>query len=114
MRAGPRAQDGNGRLAAVGRSRINGQGQVAFEATFIETREGANDNTGISLADGDNIVGIVRAGQPVPDGNGKFSAVGPSFLNDTGQIAFYGALRGTTQDEYNYSGIYIWSPVLKK
>ena len=114
VRAGPRAQDGNGRLAAVGRSRINGQGQVAFEATFIETREGANDNTGILLADGDNIVGIVRAGQPVPDGNGKFSAVGPSFLNDAGQIAFYGALRGTTQDEYNYSGIYIWSPVLKK
>ncbi len=113
-RAGPRAPDGNGRIAIVGRPRINAQGQVVFEATFTETREGGNDNTGIFLSDGSTNVLIVRAGQPAPDGNGKFSGVGPPLMNDSGQIAFYGTLIGTPQAEYDYAGIYIWSPVLKK
>jgi hypothetical protein len=113
-RAGSRAPDGNGRIAAVGRPWINRQGQVAFQATFIESREGANDNSGIFLDDGDTLVEIVRAGQPAPDGNGKFSGVGYFFMNDAGQIAFYGTLRGTSRDEYDYTGIYIWSPGRKK
>jgi hypothetical protein len=113
-RAGSRAPDGNGRIAAVGRPWINRQGQVAFQATFIESREGANDNFGIFLGDGDTLVEIVRAGQPAPDGNGKFSGVGYFFMNDAGQIAFYSTLRGTPQAEYDYAGIYIWSPVQRK
>jgi len=35
-------------------------------------------------------------------------------MNDSGQIAFYGTLIGTPQAEYDYAGIYIWSPVQRK
>ena len=106
LRSGDRALDGNGRISGMGRPRINERGQVTFDVSYTDTTR----TTGIILNDGARTIEIARAGQPVPDGNGKVLALSHPAINDRGQIAFFATLADTLRGNYDNSGVYIWSP----
>jgi len=82
---------------------INESGQVAFRASIDSSTSGR----GIFRSDGpDNLVQIVRSGDPAPNGNGSFYTLGENSdlitLNDAGNVAFRAALMDSNgQVEYS-------------
>ncbi len=95
--------DGNGYFSSffngnyVLPAAFNDQGKVAFHALLGGTSGGAADNAGIFLADGNGVTQLVRKGEFVPGGNGRyleFSTV--VSINQVGQVAFAANLTGTT------------------
>jgi hypothetical protein len=80
---------------------INNQGQVAFVADLDST----NDR-GIFRGDGTSLIQIARAGQEVPNGNGRFGQLFAPALNEAGQVAFVASLIDTGPTE-NF-GIFVY------
>ncbi|MCC5806515.1 MAG: hypothetical protein JJU00_09335 [Opitutales bacterium] len=81
----------------LGGHAINDRGQIAFTAALnIGEEEGTTH--GVLLADDDGVRLIVRAGDPIPDGNGVFANRTPHFpvlsLDDHGRVAFRGWVEG--------------------
>jgi hypothetical protein len=81
---------------------LNHAGQVAFTAALVGPGIGTTNHSGIFRGDGTagSLTQIVREGQPAPDGNGLFGDAGsflsPASFNNSGQVAFYGTLTGTS------------------
>ena len=103
--------DGNGvflifpnALAAV-----NDRGQAAFVAMLVGTAGGSADNQGLYRTDGDTTVQLVRKGQFVPNGNGRFLDFGQGYvaINNDGQVAFFANLTGTSGGSSDNAGIFL-------
>lgn len=81
---------------------INDIGQVAFWASI--SGSGIDHDKGIFRGDGTTTTQIVRRGQSAPDGNGDLLGFSSTpKLNNQGQVAFKGALAGTsggTDDDF--------------
>ncbi len=110
VRKGQTAPDGNGRFLAFSapyRPAMNNGGLVAFAADLTGTQGGSTDNAGIFLADGNSIRQVVRKGQLVPDGNGRFFSLGSPALNDTGEVVFLATLSDTRDGTTDNQGIFI-------
>lgn len=106
------APDGNGTLygADVSEVTLNNSGQVAF-LDYVQNTIGGTNAWGLFRGDGNTLTQIVRSGQPVPDGNGRF---GDNFtppnleaVNNLGQIVFSTYIAGTTGGT-NATGIYLY------
>jgi hypothetical protein len=100
--------DGNGVFRNLGLSdpALNAAGQVAFRGVLTGTTGGTVDDVGIFRGDGSGLTQIVREGQAAPDGNGSFSNLFASLLNDAGQVAFRFVLTGTSGGSADDSGVF--------
>ena len=97
---GDPAPDGNGQLGTgFAGPVLNGVGQGAFYASLTGTSGGAGvDDYGVFRATAYSLTQIARRGQTAPDANGTFYGFGypcPT-VNDSGQVAWYSDLTGTT------------------
>ena len=88
---------------------INDNGQMAFVANLTGTSGGSADNEGLYRTDGNTTVQLVRKGQFVPNGNGRFLDFGQSYVanNNGGQVAFFADLTGTTGGSSDNAGIFL-------
>ncbi len=81
----------------LGNGAINTHGQIAFLAS-MKFGEDENLTYGVLLADDDGVRLILRAGDPIPDGNGVFGNSAPHFhilsLDDHGRVAVRGWVEG--------------------
>jgi len=99
-RSGQASPDGLGTLSIGFSSNppetvaLNDLGQVAFDAAI--RREPGSDSSAILLGDGTNLEVVARSGQPAPGGNGQFSGLALTDLNQAGDFAFWANLTGTT------------------
>lgn len=109
------APDGNGFLSKFGVLALNNAGQVAVVATLASTSGGESDGLGVFQVDGmGNTVQVARAGEPAPDGNGRFRRFTihesqPDLItqNDQGEIVFYGLLTGTSGVASDSRGLFL-------
>ncbi len=120
-RTGDPAPDGNGDFAsfindpvdpdstqAFGPT-LNDAGQVSFPGFLENTDDGGDDNSGLYLYDGSQIVQIAREGATPPDGDGKFNRFNTNFiatLNNSGTVAFNSALTDSMSGEFFEWGVY--------
>jgi len=96
-RAGQAAPEANGTFRYFWEPALNGSGEVAFLASLTGTSGGSSDDRGIFRGDGAVLTQIAREGQAAPDSNGTFSGFSDApALNDSGQVAFYASLTGTS------------------
>ncbi len=107
VRESQSAPDGNGLFSTFSQLDLNNNGHVAFGAVLGSTSGGSSDNTGIFVGSGSNIVQIARAGQFAPGGNGRFSNVSGSILNNGGRVAFFGFLTETTGGDNDNTGVFL-------
>ncbi|MEQ1905761.1 MAG: choice-of-anchor tandem repeat NxxGxxAF-containing protein [Pirellulaceae bacterium] len=105
---GQAAPDGNGTfLYFLSSPVLNNSGQAAFSARLDNTSGGYNnDDSGIFLGNVGSITQIARAGHSAPDGNGTFENFYALALNDSGQVAFNGLLRGISGGFAETQGIF--------
>lgn len=102
--------DGNGAFSLFpnGLTALNDHGQIAFLADLSGTSGGAADNEGLYRTDGDTTVQLARKGQFVPNGNGRFLDFGDHVaINDSGQVAFFADLTGTTGGASDNAGMFL-------
>jgi hypothetical protein len=97
-RANQAVPGGNGRFLTIQDVALNNAGDLAFSAQLEFTSGGTTDNSGIFLKQSEvgSIAQIVREGQLVPNGNGRFSSFNSLSLNVKDQIVFYAILTGTS------------------
>ena len=82
---------------------LNDAGQVGFNADLA----GTSDGNGIFIGDGLTApVQIAREGERAPSGNGFYSSLGGSALNEAGQVAFFASLRDTSAGFFDGIGIF--------
>ena len=108
-RTGQSAPDANGSFLFLSNTTsLNDSGQVAFTAGLTGTIGGNIDNEGIFRGSGGSITQITREGQTAPDANGSFSSFSMSrgSVNDSGQIAFFAFLTGTSGGNTDDTGIF--------
>jgi len=87
---------------------LNNRGQIAFVANLRETTGGSSDNEGVFLAEKDKITEVVRKGEFVPGGNGRFRTFyNYVAFNDIGTVVFIADLTGTTGGTSDDSGIFM-------
>jgi hypothetical protein len=94
VRTGQSAPNENGRYSEFFNTLINATGQVAFIANLADTDAGFSDDRGVFLGNKDGIIEVVRRGDDVPDGNGRFGTTEFLRINDSGQVAFTSWLTG--------------------
>jgi hypothetical protein len=75
---------------------FNNAGEATFVATLNDTAMAASDNLGLFRGDGMALTEIVRKGDPVPGGDGRFLVFLPVSLNDAGQVLFVAGLSGAS------------------
>jgi len=76
---------------------FNNAGEAAFVASLNDTALAAADNVGLFRGDGVTMTEIVRKGDTVPGGDGRFLEIAPNVaLNDAGQVLFAAALSGAS------------------
>jgi hypothetical protein len=90
--------DGNGLFSSLTLIDLNNSGQVAFVANLKNTSGGTADDRGIYLANGFDILQVVREGQ----GLAGSTVVGlvqefDAMLNDSGQLAYFANLANGSQ-----------------
>ena len=93
------APDGNGQFSTFLGPLLNDAGQVAFHGTLRNSAAGNADNTGLFIGLGGAVSTLVREGQDIPLGTGKFGGFSPGALNDAGQLAFHSNLSGVPLNE---------------
>jgi hypothetical protein len=103
---------GDGVFGFISSPLINGTGQIAFSGNLMQGTGGVTgaDDLGIWSEGSGSLSLVVREGSAAPGtaGGVVFSdSLGPSLLNDAGQIAFVGGLAGTDVTAANDVGI--WS-----
>jgi hypothetical protein len=103
--------DGNGVFSVFpnGLPAINDHAQMAFVANLSGTTGGSADNQGLYRTDGNTTVQLARKGQFVPNGNGRFLDFGQSYvaINNSGQVAFFADLTGTSGGSSDNAGIFL-------
>lgn len=104
--------DGNGVFSLFPNelTAVNDRGEIAFVANLTGTTGGTADNLGLYRTDGDTTVQLVRKGQFVPNGNGRFLDFGGQnyvAINNSGQVAFFANLTGTTGGSSDNAGIFL-------
>lgn len=81
----------------LGATAINSHGQIAFLAA-LNIGDEEDTTHGILIADDDGVRLILRAGDPIPDGNGVFGNTAPHFhvlsLDDHGRATIGGWVEG--------------------
>ena len=106
-RRGQATPDANGTFSSFNNPVLNDSGQAAFRAILTGTNGGDSDNRGIFRGSGGGITQIARTGQAAPDANGTFSSLdGSPVLNDSGQVAFFASLIGTSGGNSDDRGIF--------
>jgi len=113
---GQPAPGGNGTVFELGPTHewpaFNQKGIAAFVAALTGTSNGTSDDTAIyRTSSPGQLTEIVREGKAPPEGNGVFDQMlgpGPMYpiLNESGQVAFRAALRGTSGGLTDNQGIY--------
>ncbi len=89
---------------------LNDNGQIAFYATLSGTSGGTSDNSGLYRASTSAVTEIARKGQFAPGGNGRFLDFGSQAeppINNSGKVAFFADLTGTTGGATDNSAIYV-------
>jgi len=107
VRKGDAAPDANGSfLDFLPDLALNNAGQVAFGASLAAAFPG---HLGLFRGDGSTVLTqIVRGGQVAPDGNGTFFFLGAPAINVAGQVAFFGALTGTSGAPFDTGGVFLF------
>ncbi|WP_425398014.1 DUF7453 family protein [Aeoliella sp.] len=96
IRTGGLAPDGNGTLFAASDLSLNDSGQIVFKGLLTGTNAGQADNQALYLGDGiGELVQLVRKGDAVPGGIGRFSDLGNPYVNNAGQTVFHSNLIDT-------------------
>ncbi len=102
VREGDAVPGGNGNFAGFSYIGLNNNGQVAFKGGLTGTSGGSADDTGIWRGSGGALTTIVREGQYAPDGGvfapGIYNGFARPALNDSGQVAFFAEVAGSTSD----------------
>jgi hypothetical protein len=99
------APDGNGTYEVVVNPTLNNLGQVSFMASLEGTSGG--EWLGIFRGSGGAVDQIFRVGQTAPDGNGVFWEFDPPVMNESGQVAIWGTLNGTSGGSTDNTGIFL-------
>jgi hypothetical protein len=105
-RKGQTAPDGNGSLNLFNHVYVDDAGQVAFDASLLNTLGGTADDYGIFEGSGGQLTQVAREGQIAPDGNGRLSPNEPRSANNTGQVVFRAQLTGTAAPGTDDEGIF--------
>ncbi|MEQ8659982.1 MAG: hypothetical protein RLW62_04135 [Gammaproteobacteria bacterium] len=117
---GDAVPDDSGIFEQLGEVRINNAGHLAFTALLDDTPgiDGSTtaDDSGVYLHNGLAVRELVREGDPVPDGDGRFGRFQDAFsgavprpvFNDRDEVAFLTRLTHTAAERDN--GIYVASP----
>ncbi|MEM1027818.1 MAG: choice-of-anchor tandem repeat NxxGxxAF-containing protein, partial [Planctomycetota bacterium] len=104
------APDGNGVLSGgLFDIRINDVGGVVFNSFVSGTTGGGTDNEGIFLGSGGALTQVIRKGQAAPDGNGVVSSLFEPAVNNSGQVAVYTFLDGTSNGGADDRALYLSS-----
>ncbi len=86
---------------------INSSGQVAFFTSLSNTPNGGFDNQAIYRGNGGFLTQIVREGQTVSGGNGKFGSLSrPNDINTLNQVVFSATITGTLGGTIDNSALY--------
>ena len=97
--------EGNGYFDGFANYGINDAGQMLFRGNLGGASGGGDDDTGFYRGDGVGIVRIVRQGQAVPVGGGKFDFLDTNpAMNNLGQVAFGSSLIDTAQNNGMFLG----------
>ncbi len=106
-REGQTVPGATGTFLDFGIFNVNDVGQVAFASTLSGTAAGSVDNQGIYKWNGTSAIQIARKGQTSPDGNGMFSDLFfNADINNSGQVAFFAVLTGTSGGVSDNRGVY--------
>jgi hypothetical protein len=112
---GQAAPGGNGTVSLANNNlalAFNQTGVGAFVASLAGTTGGATDDSTIyRVSKPGALIQIVREGQNVPEGNGKFGQIVPPggvlpILNESGQVTFRADLTNTSGGSSDNSGVY--------
>jgi hypothetical protein len=102
--------DGNGELNLFITTTpcLNDKGEIAFAASLASTTAGVTDNAGLFKADVNSLTLLVRKGQFVPGGNGRFLDFGQGqvTINSNSIVAFLANLTGTSGATADNAAIY--------
>lgn len=104
-REGATIPEGNGQFSVFGNPIVNSSGQLAFQATLLNTFP--QNDTGIYFHNGTVLLNRAREDASAPEGNGQFAAFSSFVLNSVGQVAFQASLRNTSSGSNDDSGIYL-------
>jgi hypothetical protein len=112
--AGQSSPDLNGQYLDPRSPILTDSGYIAFSAQLNNTIDGSNDNTGIFLSDGTEVITVARKGDLAPDGNGKLFSQGCCnfAVNEAGQVAFESSLSDTAGETADDNGIFFFDPIL--
>ena len=98
--------DGNGSFSDFPGLFLNNSGITAFGVELTGT-SGTFDDRGVFRGSDSSLTEIVRGDQAAPDGNGTFRFLGPSGINDSGDVSFIAAgMVGTSGGTSDDLGIY--------
>jgi hypothetical protein len=88
---------------------INDRGEMAFVTILSGTSGGTADNQGLYRTDGNTTIQLARKGQLVPNGDGRFLDFGQDYvaINNSGQVAFFANLTGTSGGSSDNAGIFL-------
>ena len=94
-RSGDSLPDGPGKFTStIQQFVLDRDGRVAFSATLEGTPNGANDDRGLYIWNGQTIVNVAREGQSPPEGNGEFSRFSTTLhMHSAGALVFVAQLR---------------------
>lgn len=99
----------NGNLGEFLETQLNDFGQIVFQSTGMTgTNAGIGDDMGIFFHNGNNLIEIAREGDATSDGNFT-NEIGNIQLNNSGQIAFRGAMSGTSNGAANDNGLFLYN-----
>jgi hypothetical protein len=110
VREGDSVPGGDGEFSGLGStSAINASDHVAFLANLQNT-SGDDDRGGIWLHRGNQLIEVIRRGDPLPEGSGVYGAALDSVrLNDSDYVSVYANLRSNAGGEDDDTGIYLLS-----
>lgn len=93
---------------------IGDGGDVAFLAFLSGDQVDFTNESGLYRGNGDTLIEVARAGQPVPDGPGEFFdfAFERKAVNQQGQVLFSNLLSGDGVDFTNNTGLYLYDDTL--
>jgi hypothetical protein len=102
---GGQAMPGGGTLSFMTAWAMDGQGRVAFTAGLSGTPGGVNDDSGLFVNSGEQVLAVAREGHAAPDGPGSFSGFQVHGMADDGSVLFTSSLRGVAGDLFGmYAG----------
>ncbi|MEM6551495.1 MAG: choice-of-anchor tandem repeat NxxGxxAF-containing protein [Planctomycetota bacterium] len=110
IREGDPAPGTEARYGSLSSPAVNHAGQFAFRGALTGPGVDSDNQRGMWVGFPDALQLVARWGAAAPGTEAVFDTFGVPMLNENGQIAFVGSLRGERMDASNNTGIWMGTP----